>query len=289
MILFLSGTCLAVGSYFILADAWRLPSLRAEQAVHCLIKRQRKKTSPLELWLSGIAKWLAGHWRMNEYKRMQLAADLQTAGVCMTPELYQAEALVKAGLCGLLAIPAFFFLPLAAPVILALAVAVYLKESRGIQEKIQKKRKGIEYELPAFVAFIRKTLMHSRDVLGILDAYRNSAGPAFKQELDITVADMRSSNYEAALTRLEARVGSTMLSDITRGLIRILRGDQTDAYWPALSLKLGDYQRQQLRQEALKVPGKVRRLSMALMFCFIAVYLVVIGVQIMASLGAMFG
>ena len=40
-------------------------------------------------------------------------------------------------------------------------------------------------------------------------------------------ADMRSSSYEAALIRFEARMGSAIISDIVRGLIGILRGVTT--------------------------------------------------------------
>ena len=101
---------------------------------------------------------------------------------------------------------------------------------------------------------------------------------------EITAADMRSGNYEAALTRLESRVGSSMLSDTTRGLIGVLRGDDTDAYWSNLALKFSDYQRQLLKAEALKVPGKVRRLSMVLLYCFLAMYMVVIILQIADSM-----
>ena len=100
---------------------------------------------------------------------------------------------------------------------------------------------------------------------------------------------MRSGNYESALTRLESRVGSAMLSDVVRGLISVLRGDNTTVYWASLSVKFADIQRQQLKQQAQKVPSRVKRLSMALLFCFMAVYLVVITVEIMTSLGAMFG
>ena len=45
-----------------------------------------------------------------------------------------------------------------------------------------------------------------------------------KRELDITTADMKSGNYETALTRLETRIGSPMLSDVVRGLISVIRG-----------------------------------------------------------------
>lgn len=46
-----------------------------------------------------------------------------------------------------------------------------------------------------------------------------------KRELDITTADMKSGNYKTALTRLETRIGSPMLSDLVRGLISVIRGE----------------------------------------------------------------
>lgn len=95
--------------------------------------------------------------------------------------------------------------------------------------------------------------------------------------------------YEAALTRLESRVGSSMLSDVTRGLIGVLRGDETDAYWTNLAMKFSDYQRTILKAEAAKVPAKVKRLSMCMLICFMLMYLLVIGMQIVTSLGGMFG
>ena len=41
---------------------------------------------------------------------------------------------------------------------------------------------------------IDRTLTHSRDVLTILDDYRENAGEELKHGLNITVADMRSNN-----------------------------------------------------------------------------------------------
>lgn len=93
-----------------------------------------------------------------------------------------------------------------------------------------------------------------------------------REELEITVADMRSGNQEVALTRLESRVGSTMLSDVTRGLISLIHGDDNSMYWAQLSMKFSDYQRQLLRAQANAVPRKVRKLSMALLCCFMLIY-----------------
>jgi len=283
------GILVGIGIFFIVADLLRIPYVKTSKAINNLSKRQKNKTSSIDLWLKDLAIWLSKRLKLNEYKRMQLYSDLQTANVNITPELHIANAIIKAGLCGLLAIPAYFIFPLIVPLVLALVFAMYFKESKGIQQKIKARRMEIEFELPRLVFTIDKTLSHSRDVLAILDNYRENAGAEIKYELSITVADMRSGNYESALTRLESRVGSAMLSDVVRGLISVLRGDNTTVYWASLSVKFADIQRQQLKGQAQKVPSGVKRLSMTLLFCFMAVYLVVIIVEIMTSLGAMFG
>lgn len=283
------GVLSGIGIFLICADLFRIPFIKTSKAAVNLSKRQKKKTSGIELWLKGFAEWTAKHIKLNEYKSMQLASDLQTAGLNISPEMHTANALVKAGICAILSIPALFVFPLIVPILIALAVAMYIKEAKGVQERIKAKRTAIEYELTRLVFTIEKSLTHTRDVLSMLDSYRTNAGPELKSELDITVADMRSGNYESALTRFEARVGSSMLSDVVRGLISILRGDDTVLYWSALSVKFSDIQRQILKQQAMRVPDKVKRLSMILLFCFMLVYIVVLVVQIMSSLGAMLG
>lgn len=279
------GSFFGVGSYFVFADLFRIPNIKTSRAVSNLNKRQKKKTSVVDIWLISLARRIAGHLRLNEYRRLQLEADLRTAGIDTSPELYMAQAMVKAGIYAAFASPAFFLLPFLMPVVIALVITVYTKELHRAEEQIKNKRQSIDSELPRLVFTIEKTLIHSRDVLSLLDGYRSNAGKDLKAELDVTVADMRSGNYESALTRLEARVGSVMLSDLVRGLISILRGDDTQQYWQALSIKFADIQRQALRLQAVKVPGKVRKLSMLLLLCFMLTYIVVLITQIVTSLG----
>ena len=110
-----------------------------------------------------------------------------------------------------------------------------------------------------------------------------------KHELDITVADIHSGNEESAITRLESRVGSPMMSDVCRGLVTLIHGDVAENYWSNLAMKFADINRQRLKADAAKVPRKVKRLSMCLLICFMLVYVVVIVAQIMNSVGVMFG
>ena len=277
----------AVGLALILMDRFKVPKYSVSKATHNLGKRQNQKTNPLEIWLKEIANWVSGKIRLNEYKRMQLEADLKTADMNMTPEMYVADNIVKSLFIGIFAIPVFFFNKLIAGLIVLCAIILYVNNSKKVANRIRDKRKKIEYELPRLVATIEKTLTHNRDVLGILDAYKDGAGPELKRELEITVADMRSGNYEVALTRLESRVGSAMLSDVTRGLISVIRGDETAVYWGSLVLKFSDYQRQNLKAEAEKAPKRVRKLSMVLLICFMLIYVAVIGEVLISSLGGL--
>ena len=283
------GALFGVGLFFILADVYAIPYYKTSKAVESLSKLQKEKTSGLDLWLGGIAGWLADRLPMDPFKRSQLEADLRTAQMDVTPEMFRANAIVKAMLVGIMAIPMAFIFPLLCPVVLFLAVFLYNMEIKSVSKRIQGKRAKIEYELPRLVFNIEKTLKHNRDVLYMLESYSKTAGPEMKHELDITAADMRSGNYEAAITRLESRVGSSMMSDVCRGLIGVLRGDDTEMYWASLAIKFSDAQRKQLRIHAQQVPRKVKRLSMCLLLCFMLIYIVVILSQIMGSLGVLFG
>ena len=282
---YLIGLAFAAGVFLILCDLYRIPFLRTSVAYDRLAQRQVEKTSNLDIWLKGLAVWISKRVKLSEYRRIQLQSDLTSAGIRLSPEMHIANALVQSLLVALTAVPLYFILPVLSPVMLIAAVYLYIRASKGVAEKIREKRRKIEYELPRFVSHIDKTLKHNRDVLNIIDTYKANAGEEMAQELEITAADMRSGNYEAALSRLESRVGSSMLSDTTRGLIGVLRGDETDAYWANLALKFADYQRQLLKAEAQKVPNRVKRLSMCLLGCFLAMYLVVIVIQIIVSLG----
>ena len=291
MIWMMVGFCAvfaATGIGFLLAEHLKLPSRAASRAMHSMGRNRKDKPNPLTLLMRELSGRLAGKLRLNDYRRAQLEADLRTGDMTQTPEQFVAENLVRAGTVAVLAVPVAFLSKFLAVLLLAAAVLLYRIGSLTLRKKIGARRARIELELPRFVANIEKTLPHSRDVLAMLESYRTGAGEEFGRELDITVADMRSGNDEAALTRLEARVGSSALSDVVRGLIGILHGEDNSVYWANLSLKFSEAGRQNLREQAGKVPKRVRRLSLVLLGCFFLIYIVVIGEVLLNSLGGLF-
>jgi Flp pilus assembly protein TadB len=198
----LVGALVGVAFYFILADAFKLPYVRTSRAVNNIAKRQREKTSSLDVWLSNIAAFLAKRMPMNEFRREELAADLKTAQMDITPEMYKANAIVKAMLIGVFAIPVYFIFPILSPVILFLAFVLYRMNMKSVRVRIGNKRSRIEADLPRFVATIKERIGRDRNLQNLMRDFAKNARPELKHELDITVADMASGNDEAAITKM---------------------------------------------------------------------------------------
>jgi len=286
--LFLFGVLLSAGLFFIAADLLRLPTLATQKAILSLGKQTKEKPKTIDMLLRNAAIRLCHYIRMDEYKKSRMANVLSAAGFFDSPELFMAMAIVKAMSIALCIIPCLIVLPLLAPIVLFTAILVYFKEVRKADEALAAKRGKIEQELPRFVATITQELKASRDVLSILENFKRNAGEDFAAELDILTADMRSSSYEPALTRFEARFNSAMLSDITRGLIGVLRGDDGVMYFQMLSHDMKQLELQRLKSQAMKIPPKIRVFTFAMLMCFIMTYMAIIVYEIITSLGGMF-
>ena len=128
----------------------------------------------------------------------------------------------------------------------------------------------------------------SRDVLSMLEGYRTSAGKLFRGELEITIADMKSGSPEQALNRLAGRVGSSMLSQVTRGLMGGLLGDNGVIYFSLLSHDFQNSEIQSLEKDAQKRPGQMKKYSYLMLGCFFAAYIYVIAMQVYGSAGTLF-
>lgn len=287
-LLFLFGALLALGLFFLAASFFRLPTIGTARAMLGAAKQERKAARSIETYLMTVAVQAARFIRIDEYKRSRMNHVLAASGTNMTPEVYQAYALVKAGAVLLGVFPCLLLLPLLSVLVVSLAVLIYFKEMQKADDKLRVKREEVEMELPRFVATIEQELKAGRNVIGMLERFRENAGPAFTGELDILLADMRSSNYEAALTRFEARLNSPMLSDVVRGLIGVLRGDDSSVYFQMLSHDFKQMELQRLKTEAQKIPPKIRVFSFTMLLCFLLTYLAVICYIAVTSLSGMF-
>ena len=267
-----------------------IPTGKTSKMMMLARKQQGVKNEKLfNVYLTKIASLFAPYLRLDKLKRNKLQAALNIAGLEISPEVYTARAWVTAGAVILCALPLMFVIPLAVPILVGLAVALWFSSYYAAFDFVKKRRKLIETEIPRFALTIGQNLENDRDVLKILTSYRRVAGKDFGTELDQTIADMKTGNYENALIHFETRIGSPMLSDVVRGLVGVLRGDDQRMYFKMICFDMRQIEQSNLKKEAAKRPKKMQRYSMMMLICIMIIYLVVLCTEVMGSLGAFFG
>ncbi len=267
-----------------------IPTSKTSRMMMLARKQQGIKNEKLlDVYLTKIAGLIAPYLRLDKLKRNKLQAALTITGLKLTPEVYTARAWVTAGAVGLCAVFMAPLMPLMVPILVGLAVALWFSTYYAAFDFVKKRRKLIEAEVPRFALTIGQNLENDRDVLKILTSYRRVAGKDFGAELDQTIADMKTGNYENALIHFETRIGSPMLSDVIRGLIGTLRGDDQRMYFKMITFDMRQIEQNNLKKEAAKRPKKIQCYSMMMLLCIMIIYLVVLCTEVLSSLGAFFG
>ena len=286
----LLAVCLFGTALYYLTCAFADVPTRKTSRMMLMAQRQGKRRENIfDVYAAKVSSKIAPYVRLDKMKRALLERTLKIAGNSLTPECYVAKAWVIAGTVALCAVPMAFLIPLMVPVLIGLAVALWFSTYYTAFDYVKKRRKRMEKEIPRFALSIGQSLENDRDVLKILTSYRRIAGKEFGAELDQTIADMKTGNYEQALLHLEARVDSPLLSDVTRGLIGVLRGDDQRMYFQMITFDMRQIEQNELKKEAAKRPRLIQRYSMMMLLCIIMIYMVVLCVEVFDSLGVFFG
>lgn len=286
----LLAVCLFGTALYYLTCAFADVPTRKTSRMMLMAQRQGKRRENIfDVYAAKVSSKIAPYVRLDKMKRASLERTLKIAGNSLTPECYVAKAWVIAGTVALCAVPMAFLIPLMVPVLIGLAVALWFSTYYTAFDYVKKRRKRMEKEIPRFALSIGQSLENDRDVLKILTSYRRIAGKEFGAEIDQTIADMKTGNYEQALLHLEARVDSPLLSDVTRGLIGVLRGDDQRMYFQMITFDMRQIEQNDLKKEAAKRPRLIQRYSMMMLLCIIMIYMVVLCVEVFDSLGVFFG
>lgn len=289
VLILLSAGLFCWGGYSLACEIAEVPTLRASTV---LLRAARfgvgKQEKPWHVLVTQAAKKIVPYLHLDPLRKERLQNALAIAGLEQSPEEYLASSLASAGIVVLCGAPLCVVSQLLIPVILVLGIGVYLSQYYKVFDMVKKRRKAIDAEVPRFTLALSQSLKTDRDVLRILSSYRMVAGPEFSRELDTTIADMKTGNYENALLRLSTRVGSTLLTEVVRGLVGTLRGDDQSIYFEMLGHDMRKIEQNRLEKEAEKQPTKIRKYSMLMLVCIILIYAVVLLTEVMGSLGTLF-
>jgi len=247
-----------------------------------------RKENLSDVYIAKVADVFAKYINMDALKRSQLQNALEIAHVEMTPEQYIATAIARALLIILLTIPMWFISPLFLLFSVALGCLIAFMRYQEVLDFVKKRRKRIEREIPRFTSAVAQNLEIDRDILRMFIAYRRVADKEFGAELDQTIADMKTGNYENALLKLEKRINSPLMSDVIRGLIGVLRGDDQRVYFKMLTFDMRQLEQNNLKKEAMKRPQAMQKYCMFMMFCILLIYGVVLVTEVIANVGILF-
>lgn len=308
ILLFVSGI-LAYGLFEVATEFINMPSSAARKAV---LSMKKTKTSLSETLTIPVANILSKKLHLNPERRSTLEKKLYSADIQYSPEFFVAKSIAEGVLIALFSIPVYFLAPfmgfifrligldetmlavlnILMPIVsifcIIMGIMAYVKRIQELDDIIRKKSEKIEGDLVLFSSTIKQQLAVSRDVMKILQGYRKICSPEFTHELDKTIADMKTGNYETALRHLESRVPNVGLSEIIRGLLSVMRGDDQRGYFEMLTHDLTVKSKEELKRVAMKRPEKLKPVTVVLMCAFMAMYLYVIILQIAEQMQGLF-
>lgn len=258
---------LTVALYCILAVVLKLPVFQVSSAVSSRAQKKQRKKFVWSQALGSFSKSLARFVPLGVVKAARLQKDLDAANMTATPREYMAGVYLSSAVFLPLAIPLYFLHPMLALLPVLAAFYVYNKKVNEVVKAGHAHKTAIENELPRFTSYAAMSLKTSRNILEMIDAYNRNYDSALTKELKIAAADMRTGNQERALQRMEAKIGSPLLSELVRGLISSIHGDDMTAYFDSLTEKMNMAWRQRLREIALKKEPKISRQSYILFAC----------------------
>lgn len=148
MILLLFALFFSLGLYLTLAAVFKVPTYKATKAVLGAVKKNKKQAKNSDAIITELAAKLAKILPMDDYKRRRLTATLKSAEIPVTAEQYVAEAMVKAGLVFLCAIPCLLVVPIIAPAFMIIGIAVYFNESTKADKKSRQGGKKLNMNCP---------------------------------------------------------------------------------------------------------------------------------------------
>ncbi len=289
LLILLVAVLLGIGAYNLSCAFVDVPTARTSRMMMIAKKQTGEASEKLsDVYLTRIAEKLSPLLKLDPIKKSKLELALNIAEIPLTPESYTMKAILTAVLTALLGLFLVLFIPVVGFVVMGMSILMWFSTYQKAFDIVKKRKKLIEAELPRFAVSIQQSLSTDRDVLKILVSYRRIAGPHLGKELDTTIADMKTGNYENALLHLQNRVGSTMLSDIVRGLIGTLRGDDQQMYFKMLVFDMRQIEQNNLKKEAAKRPKQMQKYSMMMLFCILLIYVVVLSVEVVSSIGSFF-
>ena len=264
-----------------------LPGVYAPAAA-VLQRHAPKKITRSEVVISRISEKLLPIIDLDPIRKTRLSDELRSLGRAESPEQFEARALAGAIFLSLAFTPLILVTPMFLAAILIICWAVYSSQEKKLKKELDLRKRRIERELPQFAGTVRQCLNSTHDVVAILDSYRKVCGESLRIEIDRTLNEMKTGNSERAVKHLESRIGSAEFSQLTRGLIGVMRGDDQRIYFDMLTAQYRKAQDEAVKQELRGRPSQLNPYVAMLFGCIALMLGCALGLYLKELIGAFF-
>lgn len=281
IIVLMCSVLFGYGIYKCIYATGKYPSRKSRKAMKKSAELVDKKSlmERLEPLILKVATKISRFLPMNPLKEQELKNMLIDVDLPYDPKVFISRSIVIAVAIGVFAIPFLLFFPLGALGVLLVDFLIVSKEMGKVYDITKKRKEIIEMELPRFTQHLALAIPNTSNVRDMLEQYRPMAGKTFGKELTRTLADIKTSDLQGSLLRMEQRVGSSMLSEIIRALCSVDNGIDQGQHFNMLAFNYRDKQNQLIRKEALKRPDKISTLAFLGVIGVLAQILVLLGSQ----------
>ena len=281
----IAGILVSIGAYTLAQQILWLPRSSSLYAIRRLSGNKRSLNDLLDKILTPFADWLSRILPMSDYKHKLLQADLERLELEITPQQYIGKSIAQSLLMSFIGLA---FVPLGVPLlsllIMVAALLAYFRSTQSIRQKVRKLNKEIEAELPRMVESLIYSLQDNRDLISFFEHYRKVSGQALAKELDRLILLMKIGNHELALRQFEARLAIPQLSALVSILCGVYQGVDQKTSLLILEQDIRTKQRETMRREMEKRPGRIKAASFILTVLMILMFMVPLVLMILSNL-----
>jgi len=263
------------GSYQVSLFALGLPRGEMHEAIRNLPGKITFTQKIEELLLEPIARLISRLLPIGEYKQRRIQSDLDRLVRKETPQTFLSMTMARSIL---LAAAGIIFIPLGIPwltmITAVTGVLAYFRTTQDLHLRVAKVNRQIARELPRLVESLNYSLAENRDLVTFFEKYRQVAGRALGRELDKLILDMKTGNHELALRRFDARISLPQLSALVSVLCGVYQGVDQRTSLLILEQDIRTTEREMLRREMEKRPGRIKVASFILTILMILMFMV---------------
>lgn len=259
------------GIYTIFSAAFPIASRHAVEAV--TMQKTHGYNKKYARLLDVMGQYIRRYYKLPEHKADRYKKMLQAAGIKYSPDEFASRLIGQSLLYGGVGLLLYPLSPVLAFSGLAFGVYTHYTENDQLKKKYLKHQEEIELDLPKLCSVINARLRTTKNVQAILESFMTIASPAMQDEITLTVADMKTGNHEMALRRFEGRLSSPKVSDVVRGLVSVMNGDDQTVFFQSKQHQFNNDYLTIKKKEIQKRPMKLTMPSMvAFLFFFLIIF-----------------